>query len=136
MGRGVAVSEAEPVGLDAVRRELLLDDERLVLASPPALGADAAAEGVHHGVEIGAHAQTEEPDVIAGVADDGHRRVAPFGGVRRTEVVEKASGEPGTADTTREHRDAHGGDPVIRPDSCPKEVEATRAGDLELVRLS
>jgi hypothetical protein len=38
-------------------------------AAPPALGVDAAAEGVHHGVEVGADLEPVHPDVVGGVGD-------------------------------------------------------------------
>jgi hypothetical protein len=108
VGGRVAVTQPEPVGLHAVRRELVLDRERLVLAAPPALDADAVAEGVHHGVEVRADLQPEEADVVAGVSDDRDLRARG----RRTQVVQEAAGEPRAADAARQDRDAHGCDPV------------------------
>jgi len=71
VGAEVSVTQPEPLGLHAVRRELALHGMRLVVTAP-ALGlVDAAAEGVHHGVEVGADPQPEQGDVVAGVADDG-----------------------------------------------------------------
>jgi len=113
VGGRVPVTEPEPAGLHAVRRQLLLDREGLVLASPAALDADAVAEGVHHRVEVGADLQAEESDVVTGVADDGHLGT----GRRRAQVVQQAAGESGPADSARQDRDAHGADPVT-PFSC------------------
>jgi hypothetical protein len=42
----------------------------------------APPEGVEHGVEIGAHPQPEEGDVVARVPDDGHGGVGQSDGVR------------------------------------------------------
>ena len=67
VGGGVAVAEAEPVGVGAVRGELVAHGPGLARPAPAALGVDAAAEGVHAGVEIGADAQAVEPDVVADV---------------------------------------------------------------------
>ena len=54
VGRDVAVSQPEPLRFHPVGRELGLDGERLVGPPPALLLVDAAAEGVHHGVEVGA----------------------------------------------------------------------------------
>ena len=43
VGGDVAIAEAEPGGLDAVRRQLLLDAPRLVAPTPAAAGVDAVA---------------------------------------------------------------------------------------------
>ena len=75
VGGEVAVAEAEPLRHGAVRGELLLHGVRLVDAPPALLLVDAAAEGVHHRVQVGADPQAEQGDVVAGVADDGDGRV-------------------------------------------------------------
>ncbi len=43
----------------------------LVAPAPAALGVDAVAERVHHGVEVGADLEPVEPHVVGGVGDDG-----------------------------------------------------------------
>ena len=109
VGGDVLVAEAEPRRLHAVGRQLVLDGEGLALATPAALLADAVAEGVHDGVEVGAHAQAVHPDVVAGVADDGDLGVGPVG--------LQAAQEAGAADAAGEDRDAH---PVILSDGGPR----------------
>ena len=74
--RDVPVAEAEPLRLRAVRGQLALDHERLVVATPALRLVDPAAERVHQRVQVGAHPQTEERDVVAGVADDRDLRIA------------------------------------------------------------
>ncbi len=71
VGGDVAVAQAEPVRLRAVRGEFLLGIPRFADASPATLGVDAAAEGVHAGVEVGADAQAVHPDVVTDVDDRG-----------------------------------------------------------------
>ena len=134
VGGGVAVAETEPVGLDAVGGELLLDHEGLVLAPPAALGADPAAERVHDGVEVRAHLQTEQPDVVTGVADDGDggRRGARRRGVAVAEVVEQAAHEAGPADAAGQHGDAHGADPVTGAPAARRDPLCARTGRAEV----
>jgi hypothetical protein len=98
----VAVAEAEPRLLHAVRRELLLGVPGLVGAAPAALGVDAAAEGVHHGVEVGADLQPVEPEVVGGVGHDRH--VLPPARDR-----EQALEEAGSADASGEDGHAPAG---------------------------
>ena len=71
VGRDVAVAQPEPRRLDAVRLQVLLGVEGLVAATPPALEVDALAEGVHHGVEVGADLEPVDPQVVGRVGDDG-----------------------------------------------------------------
>ncbi len=71
VGGEVPVAEAEPGRLHAVRRQLLLGVPGLVRAAPAALGVDAAAEGVHHGVQVGTDLQPVQPDVVGGVGHHG-----------------------------------------------------------------
>ena len=66
-----------------------------------AFDADAAAEGVHHCVEIGADPQAVHPDVIAGVPDDGDLGIGAGG-------LEPGQ-EAGSADSSGQGGDAHGG---------------------------
>jgi hypothetical protein len=100
MGGDVAVTETEPGRPDAVRRELLLDDEALVASTPPLLLVDAAAEGVHHGVQVGTDHQPEQGDVVAGVADHGDL------GIR--DLCAQAEQEAGRPDATGRNDDVHG----------------------------
>ena len=57
VGGDVAVAEAEPVGHRAVGGQFLLGVPGFVHPAPPAVGVDAAPQGVHAGVEVGADAQ-------------------------------------------------------------------------------
>jgi hypothetical protein len=100
VGREVPVAQSEPGRLDAVRRELLLDLPGLVLATPPALGVDAAAEGVHDRVEVRAHLESVQPDVVGGVRDDRDLGV----GAAALDEPEQPLDEPGAPDTTRQDR--------------------------------
>src|SRR5664280_2470704 len=72
VGSEVAVAESEPGWPHAVRRQLLPDGEGLHRPAPALALLDAAAEGVHHGVEVGTDPQPEQRDVVGGVADHGH----------------------------------------------------------------
>ena len=65
----VPVAQPEPLRLDPVGRELLLDREALIGPPPALLLVDAAAERVHDGVEVGADAEAEQGDVVARVHD-------------------------------------------------------------------
>ena len=71
MGGQVAVAEAEPVGLHAVGGEFLLGVPGFVAMAPAALRVDAAAQGVHAGVEIRADPHPVHPRVVADVDDRG-----------------------------------------------------------------
>jgi hypothetical protein len=106
VGRDVAVPEAEPRRLDAVRLELRARAPRLVAAAPPALDVDAVTEGVHHGVEVGADLEAVDPPVVGGVGHDGDLGV---GGPSRydagAEAVEEALEEAGPADAAGEDGD-------------------------------
>ena len=108
VGADVEVAEREPLGECAVRRELALHAVALVGAAPPLSLVHAVAQGV----EVGAHAQAEQGDVVTGVRDDGDRRVGePGGGV---EVVAQAADEACSADAAREGRDVHVRESVSR----------------------
>lgn len=76
MGGQIPVAEAEPVGLyPPVGGEFLLGVPGFVAMAPPAaLWVDAAAEGVHAGIEVRTDAHAEHPGVIAHV-DDGRQLV-------------------------------------------------------------
>ena len=95
VGGDVAVAEAEPGRLDAVRRQLLLDAPGLVAPAPAALGVDAVAEGVHHGVEVGADLEPVDPQVVGGVGDDRDLRVGRHAG-QRAGARWRAGGPGGT----------------------------------------
>ena len=73
--------------------------ERLRVPPPALVLVDAAAQGVHDGVEVRADAQAEQRDVVAGVADDGDL------GLGRGPA--QAAKETGATDAAREHGDAH-----------------------------
>ena len=79
---------------------------RLVGAAPALALVDAAAEGVHHGVQVGTDPQPEQGDVVAGVADDGDLGVGERVGAG-VEVGAQAAQEPGAADAAGQGRDAH-----------------------------
>ena len=100
VGREVTVAQPEPGRLDAVRRQLLLGVPRLVAATPPALGVDAVAQGVHDRVEIGADLEAVQPDVVGGVRDDGD---GPVVGA----VGGQEPGLDGTLEPLEEPRSAH-----------------------------
>jgi hypothetical protein len=105
VGREVAVAESEPGRLDAVRLELLLGPPGLVPPSPPAVGVDPAAEGVHDRVEVGAHLEPVEPQVVGGVGDHRHLGVAPGVGAA-ADVAEDPLEEARAADASAEDGDA------------------------------
>ena len=94
----VAIAQPEPRWLEPVVGQLLFDGEGLRFAPPAALLGDAVAEGVHHGVEVRAHAQPVNPDVVTGVADDGDLRVRSCG--------QQAAQEARSSDAAGEHGDA------------------------------
>jgi hypothetical protein len=104
VGRDVPVAQAEPGRLHAVRRQLLLGVPGLLAPTPAALGVDAVAEGVHHGVEVGADLEPVHPEVVGGVGHDGDLAllaVAP-------RQLQHPLQEPGAADATGEHGDPPG----------------------------
>ncbi|MCO5606194.1 hypothetical protein L7F22_060381 [Adiantum nelumboides] len=108
VGGDVAVTQPEPGRLGAVGLQLGLDRPRLVRAAPALLGVDAAAEGVHAGVEIGADPQAVQPDVVADVDHGGDlvRGLArPHGG--QSERVLHALQEAGSADAADQNGDLH-----------------------------
>ena len=117
VGAEVAVSEAEPLRLDAVRGELLLQAVALVGPAPPLALVDPATERVEHGVEVGGDPQPEEGDVVAGVADDGDLRARELRGA--VEVAEQTPQETGSADASGQGGDAHGASLSVGPASGP-----------------
>ena len=106
VGGDVAVAEAEPRRLHAVRLQLGLRAPRLLAAAPAALDVDPLPEGVHHGVEVGADLQPVDPPVVGGVGHDGDVRVGgPAGHGAGAQAVEQALDEPRPTDTSREDGD-------------------------------
>ena len=124
MGGDVAIAQPEPLRLDAVGRELGLDGVGLAGAAPALSLVDATSEGVHHRVEVRAHPQAEQRDVVARVADDGDlgdpsdpsdlggvaraRGVAGPGAGVRVEMVDEATEEPGPTNPSGKDGDPHG----------------------------
>ncbi len=96
----VPVPEPEPLGPDAVGRELLLEVEGLVGPPPPLLLVDAAAERVHHRVEVRTDLQPEEMDVVPGVPDDGDL------GIRHGPT--QPAQEPSPTNPTGQNHNPHG----------------------------
>ena len=108
-------------------RELLPHREGLVGPAPALLLVDAAAEGVHHGVQVGADPQPEQRDVVAGVADDGDL------GVR--DLRAQAPQEPGGADSAGGDDDVHGGIIPAAAWRSPRRVAAP-SGEPSDIRFS
>ena len=76
--RWVATSRSprpNQVGSTPYAARSVLDAPGLLAPAPAALEVDAVAEGVHHGVEVGADLQAVHPDVVGGVGHDGDLRV-------------------------------------------------------------
>ena len=115
----VEVAEREPGRPRAVGGELVADAMRLVRAPPALFLVAAAAERVHHRVQVWADPQAEQGDVVGGVADDGDRRV----GGRREQAAQEARG----ADAAGKHGNPHG---LIIPrgDDPPYPRPSGRAG--------
>ncbi len=105
VGAEVEVAEREPLRHSAVGGELGLHPVALVGPAPALALVHAVAEGVEQRVEVGADPQAEQGDVVAGVRDDGDRRVREAGG--GVEVVAQAADEAGSADAARKGRDVH-----------------------------
>ncbi len=104
MSRSPKPNHCGPTAVDSgsVDTEFLLHVEGFIGATPALFLVDAATEGVHHGVEIGAHPQAEQRDVVTGVADDRdlRRRVV------RPKRCEQSAQESRTPDATGESDDA------------------------------
>ena len=107
VGGDVPVAQAEPARFHAVRRELLLGVPGLLPATPAPVGVDAVAEGVHHGVQVGAHLEPVHPDVVGRVGHDGHRGGRPGA----LDEAQQSLQEPRAADAAGEHGDALRGAP-------------------------
>src|SRR5690606_451508 len=101
----VPVPESEPLGLDPQVRELPLDDVGLLLPTPALALVHHTAEGVQDGVQVGADAQAEQADVVAGVADDDDLRLLVT--ARLAQLVDQAPDEPRTAHSTGQRGDPH-----------------------------
>ena len=103
MGGQIAVAEAEPIRLHAVGGEFLLGVPGFVAMTPAALGVDAAAQGVHAGVEVRADPHAVHPGVVADVDDRGQFviRLRPFGKPAKPEQALHAQQEAGAR---RRHR--------------------------------
>jgi hypothetical protein len=71
VGGEIPVAKAEPVRAGAVSGKLRQHGEGLPGPPPALLLADPAAERVHDRVKVRADVQSEQRDVVAGVADDG-----------------------------------------------------------------
>jgi hypothetical protein len=111
----VAVAEGEPRRLGLVGGQLLADRPRLPRPPPPALGVDAAAEGVEAAVEVRGDPQAVHPDVVADVHDGSHLvlRVVGAGSDRRqAERGLHPEQEPGAPDPADQHRHLHAREPT------------------------
>ena len=80
MGGQVAVAKAEPIRLHAVGGEFLFGVPGFVAMTPAAFGVDAAAQGVHAGVEVRADPHAVHPGVVADVDDRGQFVIRGFCG--------------------------------------------------------
>ena len=109
MGGQVAVTEAEPVRLHAVGGEFLFGVPGFVAMSPAAVRVDAAAQGVHAGVEVRADPHAVHPRVVADVDDGGQFVVAraAIGELAQPQQVLHAQQEAGAADAADQNRDLH-----------------------------
>jgi hypothetical protein len=99
VGREVLVAEREPVRAGLVGGELGPDAMRLRVPPPALVLVDAAAQGVHDGVQVRADAQAEQRDVVARVPDHGDL------GLGRGPA--QAAKKTGGTHATREHGNAH-----------------------------
>src|SRR5207237_878135 len=99
VGGEVLVAEREPVRAGAVGGEFGPDLMRLRVPPPALVLVDAAAQGVHDGVQVRADPQAEQRYVVARVPDDRDL------GVGRGPA--QAAKKTGGTHATREHGDAH-----------------------------
>src|SRR3954447_25657668 len=92
----------------------------LVGSAPPLALVDAAAEGVEDRVDVGADAQAEERDVVAGVSDHGDpvRSVDDCVGRAVLEVVQQSTEEAGPAHSSGQGGDAHA--PILSAPCAPE----------------
>jgi hypothetical protein len=100
MGPEVKVAQPEPGRLGVQGAELLGRPERLVAPAPSALALEDVAEPVDDRVEVRAHPEAVDVEVIAGVHD---RR-----DVRRRKGAHETAQELPRADTAGERDDLHG----------------------------
>ena len=134
MGGQIAVAEAEPVGLHAVGGEFLLGMPGFVAMPPAALGVDAAAQGVHAGVEVRADPHAEHPGVVADVDDRGQfvyriatrRRTGPSPSRCCTPSRKRAPPTPPTRTVTFTSTDIRPSGPS---DRCGRRVRTSRLRD-------
>ena len=118
----VEVAEGEPGGACAVGFEFPAHGKRLARAAPALLLVAAAAERVHHRIEVRAYPQAEQGDVVGGVANDGDGGV----GGRRKQAAQEAraadasgqDGDPHEESMTRGGRPAAVGPNPGPPRSC------------------
>ncbi|GAA5041611.1 hypothetical protein GCM10023318_00870 [Nocardia callitridis] len=68
----IAITEAEPIRLRVVIRELFLGMPRFPETTPAAVGIYAAAQRVHASVEVGTNTKTVHPDVVTDIHDRGN----------------------------------------------------------------
>jgi hypothetical protein len=99
VGGQVPVAQPEPRGRHVVRDQLVPGVEALVLPAPAARLVDAAAQGVHDGVQVRADPQAVQGDVVAGVHH--HRQL----GVRHRRL--QAAQEARAADAAGQRDDLH-----------------------------
>ena len=71
MGAEVKVSEPEPRPLRTEPAKFLGGPEGLTVAAPPPFPVGHAGKPIGHGIEIRGYVQAVQPDVVAGVHDDG-----------------------------------------------------------------
>ena len=110
VGGQIAVAEAEPVRLHAVGGEFLLGVPGFVAMAPAPLGVDAAAEGVHAGVEVRADPHAVHPRVVADIDDSGQFviRLGPIGAeLAEPQQVLHTQQEACAADAADQNRDLH-----------------------------
>jgi hypothetical protein len=119
MGGQVAVTELEPVGLHAVLREFFLGVPGFATMAPAAFRVDAATQGVHAGVQVGADPHPVHPRVVADVDDRG-QLVFTDGRRRRGELAQSKEllypeQEAGAANPADQNRDLHTARQYARP---------------------
>ena len=138
----VPVAQAEPVRTNAVGRQFGQHRVGLTGPAPALLLVDAAAQRVHHGVQVRADVQAEQADVVSGVADDGD----PGRGDRGLQAAQETRG----ADPAGQHGDSHerksGRPPAVGPPgrrgqagipACPRGLSRhQRARDGPLSRIA
>src|SRR5205823_13012349 len=99
VGGEILVTEREPVRAGAVGGQLGPDAERLPVPPPALVLVDAAAQGIHDGVQVRADPQAEQRDVVSRVPDDRDLGL----GCGPAQAAKKTGG----THAAREHGDAH-----------------------------